>query len=603
MNCYNCRRYSKTSLYEYSCNHMSCYNCLIGSIISEQINKITFETNDISIDCKCMKGSVTIPFKQLKTAPLAIYENAKVKCAYHNLEYQSYCRNCKELLCKLCYSTSHQEHDSILLSDFKIKLFSSINPQYKTFDDFWKTIEKIQVRFLDKINTEKNNQINQLNSLIAQISKLKEKIKQQMELQINKEEIILHLIKNCYKNAYNDLEMLQTCENWTALDFYSIKALRKIKFNIDDLLIEKKEEIQPEVNIIDQHIQMIIDKKNINVKITYPYFGIVKEFYPLHILDNAHTQNINCVVEVNNNMIATASNDSLIKLFAKDDSNKGYRLANTLSKHSGVIHSLIYFSNRNELISGGKDTYIRVWSLDPFAMGCIQEISQHMEEITALTIVKKDMFASGSEDATIRIWKKNDNANEYILNDLLDGHESGITSLVELDKGELLSGSNDMTVLVWKEMNNVYNCSQIISGFTSFISSLCEYKGNILVGLADSSIKIYEYGLIELNEEDKDKEKEIEEPNKGYKLIETINIHRKMINFIIQLKDNRFASCSFDKTIKIFSYNQTTKEYKCDQTLTNHSLSVYGLCELNDGRLVSVSADKRIILWKRVKKQ
>ena len=36
--------------------------------------------------------------------------------------------------------------------------------------------------------------------------------------------------------------------------------------------------------------------------------------------------------------------------------------------------------------------------------------------------------------------------------------------------------------------------------------------------------------------------------------------HNKLINQMIYLKDNRIASCSFDKTIRIFRFNETVNE-------------------------------------------
>ena len=50
----------------------------------------------------------------------------------------------------------------------------------------------------------------------------------------------------------------------------------------------------------------------------------------------------------------------------------------------------------------------------------------------------------------------------------------------------------------------------------------------------------------------------------------TINVHSNKINSLILLNDNRIASCSSDKTIRIFN---PSNDYHCDETITERIYS------------------------------
>lgn len=60
------------------------------------------------------------------------------------------------------------------------------------------------------------------------------------------------------------------------------------------------------------------------------------------------------------------------------------------------------------------------------------------------------------------------------------------------------------------------------------------------------------------------------------------------------LKDGKIASCSDDKTIKI--YNPANK-FKNEMTIKGHSKAVYYVSQLDNGNLISCSADLTIKIW------
>lgn len=78
-----------------------------------------------------------------------------------------------------------------------------------------------------------------------------------------------------------------------------------------------------------------------------------------------------------------------------------------------------------------------------------------------------------------------------------------------------------------------------------------------------------------------------------FTLIKSLHNHSSFINSILKLQDGRIASCSSDKTIKIFN----PQNYKCELTLTGHQETIYYISQLENGNLVSCSEDQTIKIW------
>ena len=74
-----------------------------------------------------------------------------------------------------------------------------------------------------------------------------------------------------------------------------------------------------------------------------------------------------------------------------------------------------------------------------------------------------------------------------------------------------------------------------------------------------------------------------------------IKEHGDRILCIIQLSSGILASCSSDKTIKLFNING--KKYEILQTLNYHNNNVYKIIETKNKALVSCSADSSVIFY------
>lgn len=71
--------------------------------------------------------------------------------------------------------------------------------------------------------------------------------------------------------------------------------------------------------------------------------------------------------------------------------------------------------------------------------------------------------------------------------------------------------------------------------------------------------------------------------------------HSEAVLCMIQLNDGRIASCSIDKTIKIWNYKK--KSEKPEVILIGHTAAIFCILQLKDGRLLSSSGDKTLRFW------
>ena len=77
------------------------------------------------------------------------------------------------------------------------------------------------------------------------------------------------------------------------------------------------------------------------------------------------------------------------------------------------------------------------------------------------------------------------------------------------------------------------------------------------------------------------------------KNIKTITEHTKSVYSLFLLKDERVASCSRDRTIRIFD---PSNDYHCAQVIKRHSKGLNSICQLDEGTIVSCADDISIII-------
>jgi hypothetical protein len=227
---------------------------------------------------------------------------------------------------------------------------------------------------------------------------------------------------------------------------------------------------------------------------------------------------------------------------------------------NGRVNCLLEFKN-NCLLSGNSINEIFLWDINS-NLDCISKFSGHQKSINSLVKCLDNMFASASDDGTIKIW----NYEQQKELEITMAHEGAVLCMILLKNGDLCSGSEDKTIKTWDWQKGI--CKNTIETEENSIRCLYELNdGTLLSGSDEKKIQIW----------------------KESKKIKEIDDYQ--INSLYQINENNFASCS--DNIKIWELNN----YTCCQILTEHSKNVTGIIKLKDNNLASCSEDTTIIIW------
>lgn len=82
-----------------------------------------------------------------------------------------------------------------------------------------------------------------------------------------------------------------------------------------------------------------------------------------------------------------------------------------MGAHSDWINTLQTDSEGREMYSGGKEGIVKVWKLKNKKLKCMAQLSSNCSSINSICSIDKQfgkMFAQGSSDKSIRMWKFKD---------------------------------------------------------------------------------------------------------------------------------------------------------------------------------------------------
>lgn len=154
-------------------------------------------------------------------------------------------------------------------------------------------------------------------------------------------------------------------------------------------------------------------------------------------------------------------------------------------------------------------------------------------------------------------------------------HSHHIYCLCELKDGRIASGSRDKTIKIFNLISQTCDIS-IDSDSGNIFALVALEDGRLISGSSEGKINLFKVF------------------EKTYTHLITLTEHKGFVEKLIPLSKNRFASCSMDKTIKIWSSDNL---YTCLSTLRAHEGSVNAIKELKSGALISCGNDNLINSW------
>ncbi len=248
------------------------------------------------------------------------------------------------------------------------------------------------------------------------------------------------------------------------------------------------------------------------------------------------------------------------------------------------------YNLQNSLVNNLIDSYIFEKKLNNYNFEVVQNL-KNIEKIrlpfpdfslcknifekteTFISFYKKDENNVKKQENKISFSKDNfQNKNKFqileskILNKLVK-HKSAVNHIILLEDGRIASSSNDNTILIYNKDNNKIELKIENKEYIFYI--IQAVNGYIIASETTGSILIYK--LTSLT---------------SYELIQKIKAHNGYVRKTIEIEDRRLISCSDDKTIKIWKFNNN--QYILENTLNQYNKTeINSVIEINDDTIVS----------------
>ena len=119
--------------------------------------------------------------------------------------------------------------------------------------------------------------------------------------------------------------------------------------------------------------------------------------------------------------------------------------------HKNGVSSILFCEKRDLIASGGNDAHIRIWNIkgEP-----LKAIPAHNYTIYSLVRMSNDLFLSASRDKSIKIWFGFYDEVIQKIDAKDKGHNFSVNTLVDLNEKEFLSGGDDKKIICFKRFTD-----------------------------------------------------------------------------------------------------------------------------------------------------
>lgn len=202
----------------------------------------------------------------------------------------------------------------------------------------------------------------------------------------------------------------------------------------------------------------------------------------------------------------------------------------TIFVSSCEISSLLIL-NDGRLASCSFDNLIRIFDINN-DYKCDLSIEGHNDIITYICQLNNNKLISCSFDKSLKIWEicKSSYRCEYSIN---NAHNLGIYKVIQLTKNRIASCGMDSKIQIWNS-NSPYNIIITLENNSTYYISIIQLKGKEMLLSGGHNRTLYFWNLLTYQCESM-----------------ILSISGGWINSIIQIDDNRVATCGNNNVITI----------------------------------------------------
>ena len=586
--------------------HRMCPECLIRHIFINDIKIFEKPANEYSFICPCKEGNISLTYEQLldlfqnKTLSNMRKKNENL-CQNHHKNFTKYCKDCKEDICEECINGINEKHynhridDKIILLEKLKKFFECLKLKNNSFDKFMENFNNICGKFREVLEKNYNDTLISIDKIINSLIDFRAKYSVYYKEKVINSVQTLKILKMFYSNYYYDIHKAENGK-----DFKIYRYLNQINSELDDVIfsddktsLEKLEQIKNCSDYINENINNILD-------INFKFRKVVNGFRKYQSIQRCDEKNVKYILKIDEHQIITNGEGRYLNYLEENNNGEFSEVSKIPTKDK--ITSILIFKDGTILTAYGKDTHytIQEWTINENFLKVKPEnsddsiISKKINNESGITddsiLCRSTTFEPSSiNNIKSQVIQSNQNYKYESDYSFPSKHKGDINAMIDMSDNMFATGSNDKTIYIWKKEEKKYYVIRSItkeSGTKNLknpVKHIIYLYDKRLVSCDNSSIYIW---FIDPNK--------IKNPNGDYSLQQKININKnnEEINNIIQVREGYLLYGTNNSFINVLS--EANGNYKQIQSIGLKMNSITCLKQLKDNRVI-VASDSGLI--------